>query len=259
MTPTIVLARPKEPRNIGACCRAAKNFGCTHVVVVGNPDFDQNAARGPAIGADDVLDGITHVASLPDILQDLQLAVGYTRRLGQKRKMRSFDPWELAEKLYGMSTGQDGRSDRRSSADEVALVFGNETSGLSDEELGFCHMAVSLPTDQSCPSMNLSHAVAVALYELRTRLLRPAGGRLVIDDLHVPTTEAPMVPSADIDVAVDMIAGNLQMLGFHVQDGPQGMPRLLRDILARATITPDELERFAAMFAKLAGMHSRRE
>ena len=261
MNVTVVLARPKEPRNIGACCRAAKNFGCRRIAVVGNPTFDRDAARGPAIGADDLLDGIVCVPTLSEALAGFHLAVGYTRRHGQRRKTWVFAPWELARRL----SGQEGA--------EVALVFGNETSGLSDEELALCHMAVFLPTDEACPSMNLSHAVAVALYELRTYPLRPrpsaeagegttagggghgGAGEAGGTNVGAPATTGTAARAVEIDGAVVRITTHLEALGFHVQDGPQGLPQLMRDILGRATPAPIELERFAAMFEKLAGMH----
>ena len=85
---------------------------------------------------------------------------------GQRRKLVSSMPWQLAEKVADLSTSPGGAT--------VSVVFGNEQSGLSDAELELCHMAVSIPSSRDFPSLNLSHAVQVIAYELYIARL---GGR----------------------------------------------------------------------------------
>ncbi len=234
----VVLARPSEPRNIGATCRAIRNFGITRLTIVTDRQVDYEAARPLAAGAVDVLEAAQVVASLPEAVRGSTVVAGITRRLGQKRKAVSFTPWRFAERFAA-------RPDAGGDA-TVCVVFGNEQSGLSDEELEHCHVAVSIPTDPGCPSMNLSHAVAIIAYEVSKAAREAAGprrGGLTVDET---------------DEAAGSIVGSLKELGFHSQDGPQGMHLFMRDLIARAAFAPSEARRFVALFTKLAGMHGLR-
>ena len=240
----VVLARPSEPRNIGATCRAIKNFGISRLTIVTQGEVDYEAARPLAIGADDLLHAARVVASLPEATEGASLVAGITRRLGQKRKTVSLMPWEFAGRVAGRS-GAEGRA---SGSDEIAVVFGNERSGLSDEELLTCHIAVSIPTSPACPSLNLSHAVEVICYELYK-------AAVLGDDK--PAEYAPAVTATDAAARSQAIVESLERLDFHTQEGPQGMRMFLRDLIARAGLSEHEAVRFEQLFAKIAGMHGR--
>lgn len=248
----IVLARPSEPRNIGAACRAINNFGITRLTIVTDRAVDYDAARPLAAWSEHILDGATVTDSLQEAVGGASLVAGTTRRLGQKRKARPYDPWELAvlvEERYGA-----GRRGDESTDATVAVVFGNERSGLSDEELEHCHIAVSVPTSPNCPSLNLSHAVSVVAYELYKEAFVASGRR-------VPSDRGPAAPTRPDAPAVEAhaegIADALERLGFHTQEGPQGLRLFMRDLIARAGLSRREAQRFADLFAKLAGMHGR--
>lgn len=251
----IVLARPSEPRNIGAACRVINNFGITRLTIVTDRPVDYDAARPLAAWSEHILDGARVTESLEEALRDAALIVGTTRRLGQKRKARPYDPWELAslvEERYGGVESGDHGADRPAPGRTVAVVFGNERSGLSDDELEHCHLAVAVPTSPECPSLNLSHAVGVIAYELYKDACIASGRR-------VPGDREPVAPTRldahAIDVHAASVAGALERLGFHAQEGPQGMRLFMRDLIARAGLSRREAQRFAALFEKLAGMH----
>lgn len=228
----VVLSRPSEPRNIGAVCRAIKNFGITRLTVVSESAFDHDTARRLAVGADDVLDGARRVVDLRDALTGSVLVAGITRRVGQKRKQVSFSPWQLAAKVQDLA------------GSTVSIVFGNEQSGLSDAELELCHVAVLIPSFPEFPSLNLSHAVGVVAYELYKSALE-SGGR---------TMRRP-IGYDDIVQVVDDIVGSINNLGYHTQDGPQGIRAFLREIVGRASLSTSEARRFTGLFAKIEGMH----
>ena len=234
----VVLARPSEPRNIGAACRAIANFGMTRLSIVTDRPVDYDAARPLAVGATDVLEAARVASSLSEVTAGCSLVAGITRRLGQKRKHVSYTPWDFAERFVADARGR-ARGD-------VAIVFGNEQAGLSDEELEQCHLAVSIPTSPACPSLNLSHAVAVIAHEL----YRAA---------RAGSLPAPDALNADeIEQTAQQIVDSLKMLGYHWQEGPQGMRSFMRDVIARAGLSSPEAHRFKELFTKLAGMHGRR-
>lgn len=236
----IVLSRPSEPRNIGSAARALKNCRISSLVVATDRTIDIEAARPLAVGAGDVLDSMRVVPSLEQATRDRALIAGVTRRTGKRRKAVSFSPWQLAARIC-------------SEQQPIAVVFGNEQSGLSDAELELCHMAVSIPSSPDFPSLNLSHAVQIVCYEIYiTGLGWPRERRTVPDAV---AAEPGFVRPSEINEAVNTIAAHLNKLGFLTQEGPQGMPALLAELVGRAMVSPGELQRLVAMFAKLEGMH----
>lgn len=223
----VVLSRPSESRNIGSACRAAKSASITRVIVAG-ASFDRAAAAPLAVGAVDVLDSIVTISDLAQALRDYSVVAGITRRTGQRRKLRSYLPKEFAEVARSAAPGR------------VAVVFGNEQSGLSDEELSLCNLAVSIPTSDACPSLNLSHAVQVICYELFA-----AGAP------DAPQS-APIAQRA-IQATVDEIVESLHDIGYPTQPGSQGLPRFLSDLFGRARLTEPEANRMRRLFVDLAG------
>jgi tRNA/rRNA methyltransferase len=151
----VVLARASHPGNVGSAARAMKTMGFTDLRLV-DPPAITDEARALAAGAVDVLDGAASFASLGAGLADCVLAVGFTTRARdlshESASVRELAPRLLEESAHGT----------------VALVFGNETSGLSNEELGCCQRIATIPANPAYPSLNLAAAVQVACYEIAT-------------------------------------------------------------------------------------------
>jgi len=271
---TIVLSRPSEARNIGAACRAMKNAGISRLVIAVDGEIDFAAARPLAAGAADVLDAADVVPTLEEAIAGASLVAGITRRTGQRRKTVSFTPWELAGKVVALARKEGGPSDKPGTrqartrdpeaqeanvvaAGGATVVFGNEQSGLSDAELELCTLAVAIPSAPEQPSLNLSHAVQIICYELYLAELGLGRGSATAAGTPVgaadPSREFASRETLETEVA--RITAALNALGFLTQEGPQGMPALLRDILGRALVSPEELSRLTAMFKKLEGMH----
>ena len=228
----VVLSHPRDPRNVGAACRAMKTMGLGRLYVVGGPDLNTPESRRLAVHAEDVLDSVCRVDTLGKAVDGCSLIAGTTRRQGQRRKQTYLSPAEMAARL-------------RTVKSECAIVFGNEASGLSDDELEACHTAVTIPSSPACPSLNLSHAVQVICYEIRAGLAEgaPDNRRTIIDERTLTSLVADIMTS-------------LHAMGYLTQPGPQGMEVFLRDILARAALTGPEARRFESLFTKLAGMSS---
>jgi tRNA/rRNA methyltransferase len=152
----IVLHRPKLAENIGAVARAACNMGLSRLVLVKPADLDPERLRRmatPAAGY--LLEGLKVHDDLAAALGPFQYIVGTTARRGGIRQ-ELLSPRELARRLIDLTRRND-----------VALLFGPENWGLTNAELAFCHVLVTIPTGE-CASLNLAQAVMVLAYELFT-------------------------------------------------------------------------------------------
>ena len=151
----VVLSHPSHPGNIGAAARAMKTMGFTELALVEPRHFPDAEATALAAGAGDVLEAARVHRSLDAALADCIVAAGFSAR----RRDLSHPPQTLREaapELAAIATSQG----------LVALVFGNETSGLSNEELARCQRFVSIPANPAYSSLNLAAAVQVVCYEL---------------------------------------------------------------------------------------------
>ncbi len=151
---TIVLHRPRYPENIGAAARAMRNMGVRRLSIVEPKDCDLTKILKLAThGAMDIIEEMAVHDSLSTALSSFNYVVGTTARLGGQRQLVSV-PSKLAEDLISIS-----RNNR------IAIVFGPEDRGLTNEEIRLCHLLVTIPTDEFS-SLNLSQAVMIICYEL---------------------------------------------------------------------------------------------
>jgi len=157
----VVLSRTSHPGNIGAAARAMKTMGLTQLVLVAPQSFPDPVATARAAGADDILAGARVVGSLAEALEGTVFAAALTAR---RRELAV--PMKWAREAAGDLVQRTGFGD-------VALVFGNETVGLSNEDVALCHMPVKIPVSDSYASLNLGAAVQVLCYELRMAALEP--------------------------------------------------------------------------------------
>ena len=154
---TIVLKGPKFPGNVGSAARCAMNMGIGKMIVVGNRDLDDEAVRQMATHvAKEIVDGIRHCDTLDEALAGFSWVVGTTARQGSGRGP-VVSPRRMAEILVGLSQ-----------ENEIALLFGPEDTGLTNDDLRFCQTLVTIPT-VGFKSLNLSHAVMVDLLRAARR------------------------------------------------------------------------------------------
>ena len=158
----VVLVRARNPNNIGAVARAMHDFGFHHLRIVNDYAVPFETARS-AVDASEVIASTATFASVADAVADCTLVVG-TTAVGERALQHPlFTLPQAAPILRGEITRSDG-------AGRVALLFGSEKTGLSNEELSHCHWLLTIPMQQRedarHPSMNLGQAAAVCLYEL---------------------------------------------------------------------------------------------
>ena len=159
----MVLVATRNPLNLGAAARAMSNFGCAHLRVVNPYEAAFREARS-AVGAGELLARAEEYNSVAEAVADCALVVGTTavRRRELQHPLKSLeDGARLIRKRLGKPAARNAMPESR-----VALLFGSEKTGLSNEALSHCHWLMRIPTSEQNISMNLGQAVAVCLYEL---------------------------------------------------------------------------------------------
>jgi TrmH family RNA methyltransferase len=150
----VVLVSTRNPLNIGAAARAMSNFGISHLRVV-NPYKVAFRESKSAVGAAAVLKTAEEFSNVAEAVADCTLVVGTTAAHHRELQQPLKAPSEGARLIR-----------RRLQSSRVALLFGSEKRGLSNEDLSHCHWLMRIPTREDHGSMNLGQAVAVYLYEL---------------------------------------------------------------------------------------------
>jgi len=187
----VVLVNTRNPLNIGAAARAMSNFGFLHLRVVNPFELAFREARS-AVGAAPLLRQAEEFKSLGEAVADCSLVVG-TSALARRH------PQLLVRDLQ-----QGGRLIRkRIGRDRVALLFGSEKRGLSNDDLSHCHWLLRIPTREEHRSMNLGQAVAVCLYEL-------ARDRESI----AARTKEPLARAGDLERLMSLLIGALRTSGY---------------------------------------------
>jgi tRNA/rRNA methyltransferase len=227
-----------------------KNFGIRDLVVVdpqgaaatdlASPDTAGLAetARRLAVHSDDILDGSRIVPTVAEAVADAAYVAGTSMRLGQKRKGTAVLPEQLFSRIDTVLPLP------------VAILFGNERFGLSDDELTVASEVVAIPSDPQCPSLNLSHAVGVICYALFRSQLGSEG--TVRDATGLPIRD--VLSRQGLQEVIAGIEEDLNLAGFHTQEGPQGMRAFLSDILGRAGLDQSEAARIQKLFRSLSGL-----
>lgn len=155
----IVLVNTSHPGNIGSAARAMKTMGLSTLYLVSPQLFPHQKAIEMATGASDILDNAIVVQDLTEAIADCELVVGTSAR-SRTIPWPMLSPGEFAEKAIV-----------ESSHHKIAVVFGREQSGLTNEELHRCHFHIQIPSDPLYSSLNIAAAVQVITYELRVASL----------------------------------------------------------------------------------------
>lgn len=222
-TTSIVLVEPQHPGNIGAAARVMRNFAQGDLRLVGAMPVVQD--RWLAVHAEEIMEQAGRYDDLAAAVADADRVVALSRRTG-KRKQPDFTPRSLAR----------WRAEHPEL--QVALVFGRETFGLTDQEAELCPLRCRIPVSGDQPSLNLGQAVAVVCYELALHELSEG--------------DAPR-PVADVELtaSVDRMMDALVAMDYFDRAQPDDLARTLRRILARADVTERELRVVEAIFHRL--------
>jgi len=218
-----VLVRTSHPGNIGASARAIRTMGYARLSLVAPHAFPHLEATALAAGADDVLEKACIASDLPTAIADCRLVLGATVRR-RDVPMEELDPRAAAARV--LQTAREGG--------EVALVFGNERTGLENDEIKLCHAAIVIPSDPAFSSLNLAQAAQVLAYEVRVAELAGA--------MPMPAQKTdPPASSAEFEAFFDHLARTLDAIDFHKGRSPETVLLRLRRLYLRTHLDEREL------------------
>jgi len=217
----VVLVEPQEPMNLGAVARAMRNFGLARLYLVNPaPRVGPPWAREAywlAVHAEEILDRAVAVDSLMEALADVELVVATTGRPRELYPAPVVPAWEVPARVLSVEG-------------EVALVFGRETFGLTNEELALAHVIGTIPTAPEQPSLNLAQAVVVFAYELFK----------AVGEGGFPREELAQV--AALEAFFEDLGRYVLEIGFTDQNRFPHAMRRLRRIFHKARLTPGEVQ-----------------
>ncbi|MGH8126664.1 MAG: RNA methyltransferase [Rhodanobacteraceae bacterium] len=216
-----VLARTSHPGNIGAAARAIRTMGFWRLVLVAPQRFPDPQVEAMAAGADDVLANVVLAGSVPEAVADC------TRVYGLSARRRGVSLPELDPRAAVVEIGPLLEAGR-----EVALLFGNERSGLDNDELSGCHAMVRIPSADDFSSLNLAQAVQVMAWELRMARLHGASSP--------PETRDAPATTAQMEHFFEHLFATLHEIDFHKGRSAATIEQRLRRLYHRAL--PDARE-----------------
>jgi len=216
----IVLVNPRYGGNIGSACRAMSNMGMSDLALVAPRQFNMREARRMACHAQAILDARKEFRTLPEAVADCSLVMVTTARKGLYRQ-HARSPREWAP--LAVSATDTGR---------VALVFGREESGLTNEEIAIGTQIIQIPTFHENPSLNVAQAVMICCYEIFV-----ASGQY-----EPPVEKSPEAPSGLRERMFGLWEKALAEIGFFKDDNEKHMMLGLRRILSRGPLTVDDVK-----------------
>ena len=217
----IVLCQTSHPGNIGSTARAMKTMGLSRLYRVRPKHFPDGEAKALAVNAADLLDTAVVTQTLEEALADCQFVIGVS---GKQRSLSQqvITVREAAAEVNNIATHQ-----------EVALVFGTEMSGLSNEEADRCHMLATIPANPEYTSLNLAQAVQIMCYELRMAI--------TTGELHYQEKPAELASQEDLERFYEHMREVLEQIGYINPRAPKKLFERLRRLYGRTRLEKEEV------------------
>jgi len=224
----VVLVATRNPLNLGAAARAMSNFGFLSLRVVNPYDVAFREARS-AVGAAAVMKSAEEFRSLGDGVGDCSLVVGTTTLRNRERH----------QPLYRLEEGAR-RIRKALGSERVALLFGSEKVGLSNDDLSHCHWLMHIPTREEHPSMNLGQAVAVCLYEL----VRQAR-------IKVVSPKPPLASAEELERLTRILVETLRESGYLEKNASGATRAKIRRLVRRLRLAGGDAELLLGMLRQM--------
>ena len=228
----VVMINTSHPGNIGAAARVMKNMGLSQLYLVNPKQFPDYEATAMASGADDLLGKAVVCSSFAEALSGCHLVLGTTAR--ERKLQHDFIDGREAGLLAAKESGQG----------QVALVFGRERTGLTNEETGLCHKLINIPTNPDYPSLNIASAVQIVSYELMMAMS-------FLQEYKPPQDETiDYASSENMERFYQHLQDTLVDIDFlQLKQSPQLMPKL-RSIYNRIRLKQEELNILRGILSK---------
>lgn len=226
----VVLMRTSHPGNIGAAARAMLTMGLARLVLVAPKRFPDADATARASGATAVLDAAVTVATLDEALAGAALTIGLSAR-----------PREFAGRVLSVRAAA-GEAVGEAATGDVAIVFGTEMSGLTNDELARCAIAATIPANPGYASLNLAAAVQVAAYELRVAAL---------SDAVWSAPRYPLATQDEVEGLHDHARRTLTAMAFLNPAVPKRLLPRLRRLFGRAQLEREEVNILRGILARV--------
>ncbi|MBZ5598793.1 MAG: RNA methyltransferase [Acidobacteriia bacterium] len=224
----VVLVATRNPLNIGAVARAMSNFGVLRLRVVNPYEIAFREARS-AVGASALLASAEEYKNVADAVADCTLVVG-TTAVGHR---------ELRHPLKRLEDG--ARVIRKEAASSrVALLFGSEKRGLSNQDLSHCHWLMRIPTREAHSSMNLGQAVAVCLYELVRDAKASGQGK-----------KPKRATAGEVERMTTLLNEALCLSGYFKSDAPASTEDKVRRLVRHLNVTADDAELWLGLLRQI--------
>ncbi len=234
----IVLIGTTHSGNIGAAARAMKVMRLSQLVLVAPKEFPNPEATALASSAADLLEQARVCANLEEAIAGCRLVVGTSARL-RSVQWPQMEPRECAARLV-----EEG------AAGPVALLFGRERTGLTNEELDRCHALVNIPANPEYSSLNLAQAVQVLSYEIQLAWLATQAW---------PQAPQPEVATAEqLEGFFDHLRTTMEEIGFADPNRSDRLQRRLRRLFLRARPDPIEINILRGILSAAQGRKTRR-
>lgn len=228
----VVLVGTTHPGNIGATARAMKNMGILDLALVEPKEFPSDVATFRSKAAKDILEKASVHTSLEEAISECELVVGTSAR-GRTVPWPVLNPREAAEEMHKSSLNG-----------KVAIVFGREDRGLTNEELGLCNFHVHIPSDPEYSSLNLSQAVQILAYEIRLSYLH---------DRHVNKEywDVELANNEQTERLINHMDELMQEVDFYDVKNPRKLLVRVRRFFKRSKIDVMEANIFRGLFATI--------
>ena len=228
----VVLVGTTHPGNIGATARAMKNMGILDLALVEPKEFPSDVATFRSKAAKDILEKASVHTSLEEAISECELVVGTSAR-GRTVPWPVLNPREAAEEMHKSSLNG-----------KVAIVFGREDRGLTNEELGLCNFHVHIPSDPEYSSLNLSQAVQILAYEIRLSYLQ---------DRHVNKEywDVELANNEQTERLINHMDELMQEVDFYDVENPRKLLVRVRRFFKRSKIDIMEVNIFRGLFASI--------
>lgn len=241
----MVLVNTTHPGNIGAAARALKNMGLSRLVLVDPLEYPSEKALWRAANALDVMDKIQVVSTLDEAVADCPLVIGTSAR-ERRIPWPLLTPRECGDRVWSEAAQQH----------QVAIVFGREDRGLTNDELHKCHFHVHIPANPEYSALNVAAALQVIAYEVRMSALAAEQGGAPV---HFDDWDQPPAALQDVEMYFAHLEETLTRLGFLTADNPRQTMTRLRRLYNRVRLDQMELGILRGMLTSVQNhlFHSR--